>query len=217
MSILRFVTMFSMVAVALACTDSKESRQGQLELPFYNEATFTPQWIDVSDEKYRNIHTIPAFEFINQNGDTVTNKTFQDKIYVTNFFFTLCPNVCPRMTENLSLVRDTFSGSDQVKILSHTVMPWADSVERLAEYATLNGISSRQWHLVTGDQNDIYKIARESYFADEGFGKSLTSNEDFLHTENIFLIDQKRRIRGIYNGTIRLDMKRMIDDIHTLL
>lgn len=217
MSILKFAGIFFMGVVALACTDSIESSQGQIELPFYNEATFTPQWIEPSDEKYRDIHTIPDFEFINQNGDTVTNKTFQDKIYVTNFFFTLCPNVCPKMTENLGLVRDAFSGGDQVRILSHTVMPWADSVERLAEYASLNGISSRQWHLVTGDQNDIYKIARESYFADEGFGKSLTSNEDFLHTENIFLIDQKRRIRGIYNGTIRLDMKRMIDDIHTLL
>lgn len=217
MSILKFAGIFFMGVVALGCTDSKEGGQGQLELPFYNEATFTPQWIEASDEKYGDIHTIPDFEFINQNGDTVTNKTFQDKIYVTNFFFTLCPNVCPKMTENLGLVQDAFSGGDQVSILSHTVMPWADSVERLAEYASLNGISSRQWHLVTGDQNDIYKIARESYFADEGFGKSLTSNEDFLHTENIFLIDQKRRIRGIYNGTIRLDMKRMIDDIHTLL
>ncbi|MEQ6118679.1 SCO family protein [Reichenbachiella sp. MALMAid0571] len=201
-------------SIAIAC---KENRSKEIELPFYNEATFTPEWINAEDEKYKSIHAIPDFEFVNQNGDTISNNTFQDKIYVTNFFFTLCPNVCPRMTDNLTIVQKAFNKDDRVKILSHTVMPWADSVARLAEYAALHEINSDQWHLVTGDQKDIYKIARESYFADEGFGKTVTSDEDFLHTENIILIDQKRRIRGIYNGTIRLDMKRMIDDIYTLL
>ena len=106
---------------------------------------------------------------------------------------------------------------DLRKILSHSVMPWVDSVQVLAEFAQLNNINSDQWHLVTGEKDKIYQLARNSYFADEGFGKSITSNEDFLHTENILLIDQQRRIRGIYNGTIRLDMLRLIDDIHTLL
>ncbi len=216
MKIIKNIIVVTVVGVlTLACYDTKQ--KAELELPYYSEATFTPEWIDEQDEKYAGIHTIPDFQFVNQSGDTVTHKTFEDKIYVTNFFFTLCPNVCRRMTNNLTLVQEKFSNDERVKILSHTVMPWADSVQRLAEYAALNDINSRQWHLVTGNQAEIYQIARESYFADEGFGKSLTSNEDFLHTENVFLIDQKRRIRGIYNGTIRLDMKRMIDDIHTLL
>ena len=93
----------------------------------------------------------------------------------------------------------------------------SDSVEVLSKFAKLNGINSDQWHLVTGEKDKIYHLARNSYFADEGFGKSITSDEDFLDTENILLIDQQRRIRGIYNGTIRIDMLRLIDDINTLL
>ena len=205
------------IALFWSCTTQEQRMNPAIELPFYNEVTYTPHWLSETDQGYNNIHTVADFSFINQNGDTVTNDTFTDKIYVTNFFFTLCPNVCPRMAKNLHLVQEEFAQNDRVKILSHTVMPWADTVERLAEYAALNDINVKQWHLVTGDKAAIYKMARKSYFADEGFGKTVTTEEDFLHTENIILIDQKRRIRGIYNGTLPLEMKRMIEDMHSLL
>ena len=78
-------------------------------------------------------------------------------------------------------------------------------------------MDSKQWHLVTGKQEDLYKMGRLAYFVDEGFGKGITDLDDFLHTENIVLVDQKRRIRGIYNGTLRLEMKRMMEDIRLLL
>ncbi|WP_420583203.1 SCO family protein [Reichenbachiella sp.] len=200
-----------------SCTESKKERMNpEIELPFYNEATFTPEWISERDLKYDSIHTIKDFSFINQNGDIVTNGTFDGKIYVTNFFFTICPNVCPRMTKNLKKIQTEFAEDESVKILSHTVMPWVDSVGRLAEYARLNDIDDKQWQLVTGDKADLYSMAREAYFADEGFGKTATTEEDFLHTENIILIDTKRRIRGVYNGTLPLEIKRLIEDIQTL-
>ena len=188
----------------------------EIELPFYNEATFTPEWIGEGEAAYDSIHKVRDFSFINQNGEEVTNETFDGKIYVTNFFFTICPNVCPRMTKNLKKIQEEFANDESVKILSHTVMPWVDSVGRLAEYAQLNDINVNQWHLVTGDKAALYSMAREAYFADEGFGKTVTTEEDFLHTENIILIDTKRRIRGVYNGTLSLEMKRLIEDIQTL-
>lgn len=203
------------VALWFGCTPKKGSEL--IELPFYSEATFSAEWIDQDDPRYASIHTISDFEFVNQEGELVTNETFDGKVYVANFFFTLCPTVCPKMEANLSLVQEEFKGNDQVKILSHTVMPWADSVARLKEYAIQNEINSDQWHLVTGEQEELYKMGRLAYFADEGFGKGVTELDDFLHTENIVLVDQKRRIRGIYNGTLKLEMQRMMEDIRYLL
>ena len=204
------------IAILLMGCSSKKGEE-KLELPFYNEETFTAEWIEENDPAYDQIHTISDFKFINQEGQTITNETFDGKVYVANFFFTLCPTVCPKMEANLSLIQDEFKGNEQVKILSHTVMPWADSVARLKEYALQNDINPDQWHLVTGKQEDLYRMGRLAYFADEGFGKGVTDLDDFLHTENMVLIDQKRRIRGIYNGTLRLEMRRMMDDIRQLL
>ncbi|MEO9803774.1 MAG: SCO family protein [Reichenbachiella sp.] len=206
-----------LVASVWGCSKKSEKRMNpEIELPYYSDAIFTPEWISPEDTKYDSIHTIADFSFVDQNGDMITNQTFENKIYVTNFFFTLCPNVCPRMTKNLKKIQKEFASDESVKILSHTVMPWVDSVGRLAEYASLNDIDVSQWSLVTGDKKYLYQMARESYFADEGFGKTVTTDEDFLHTENIILVDTKRRIRGIYNGTLPLEMKRMIEDIYTL-
>ncbi|MEO9485689.1 MAG: SCO family protein [Ekhidna sp.] len=208
-----FWTLF--VALLIGCKSEKQTEK--IELPFYNEETFTAEWIEEDNENYEKIHTIADFQFVDQDGQAITNETFDGKVYVANFFFTLCPTVCPKMEANLSLVQDEFKDNDQVKILSHTVMPWADSVERLKEYALQNDINSDQWHLVTGKQEDLYRMGRLAYFVDEGFGKGVTNLDDFLHTENMVLIDQKRRIRGIYNGTLKLEMRRMMDDIRYLL
>lgn len=194
----------------------KDSNQA-INLPYYNEATFTPEWIEQTDPDYDQIHTIAPFVFEDQNGQKISSDQLEGKVYVANFFFSICVNVCPKMTKNLLVVQDSFRNDDRVQLISHTVMPWVDSVSRLKEYAQVNEIDDDKWHLVTGDQDEIYALARESYFADEGFGKSVTDPNDFLHTEKMILIDQRRRIRGVYNGTIPLEMKRMIEDIKQLL
>lgn len=198
------------------CSAHKENKT-LLNLPYYNQADYTPEWIETTDPEYDKIHTISPFKLVNQNGDTLTNESFDGKVYAANFFFSVCPNICPKMKKSLSIVQAKYLEDERVKILSHTVMPWVDSVARLKEYAIQNDINSEKWDLVTGNKTDIYQLARESYFADEGFDKTLTSEEDFLHTENVVLVDQKRRIRGVYNGTLPLEMKRMMEDIETLL
>ena len=120
------------------------------------------------------------------------------------------------MTNNLQRVQEAFAQDDEVMLVSHTVMPWLDSVEVLKDYALKNEIQTSKWQLLTGDKNLIYQLGRQSYFADEGFGKSVTDIDDFLHTENIVLVDGNQHIRGVYNGTLPLEMTRLIEDIQRL-
>jgi protein SCO1/2 len=211
-----------LICVWLISCDRQESKKEtqeiiEIELPYYNEPTFTPEWIEEDAVGYNKIHSIANFKFQNQNGNWIEQSDLDGKLYVANFFFSICPNVCPLMTGNLLKVQEAFQSNPNVKILSHTVMPWLDSVGRLKEYAVLNGIDDENWSLLTGDKNDIYQLARSSYFADEGFGKTVTEEDDFLHTENLVLIDQNRHIRGIYNGTLSLETKQLIEDIKSLL
>jgi len=212
---------FLICAFSIACSHQKSENRNQtvpeIELPFYTESTFTPKWIEEADEGFDKIHSIADFKFQNQKGNWITQDDLEGKIYVANFFFSICPNICPLMMGNLLKVQDTFKSNPHIKILSHTVMPWIDSVGRLREYANFNGINAVSWSLLTGDKKEIYELARNSYFADEGFGKTVTENDDFLHTENLVLIDQNRHIRGVYNGTLPLETKRLIEDIKHLL
>lgn len=182
-------------------------------LPYYNSPDFTPVWN--MDTLHQPLHVIPPFSFTNQNGERVTERTFEHTIYVAGFFFTSCGVVCPKMTVNLKKVQQAFASNNQVAFLLHTVTPWIDSCTRLKAYATRYGLNG-QWQLVTGNQAAIYKMARQAYFAEEepGFQKDTT---EFLHTEHLLLIDKNRHIRGIYNGTLPLDADRLISDIKVLL
>lgn len=195
----------------VAPSDSK-----QINLPFYISEDLTPHWISEDSTSYDSIHAIKDFSFNDQDGLEVSQKDVEGKIYVANFFFTTCPGVCRLMTKELLAVQEVFDAEDDVMILSHTVMPWVDTVAQLKYFEQLHELDGRMWKLLTGIKEDLYGIARNSYFADEGFGKSVTEASDFLHTENVMLIDQQRRIRGVYNGTSRLDIKRLIEDIESL-
>lgn len=186
------------------------------ELPFYNTSDLGPEWIAFDAPAYDSIHTIDTFSFIDQRGEHVTHETTAGKVYVANFFFTTCPGVCRIMTNELRAVQETYTGSGEVMILSHSVMPWVDTVAQLQRFEALYEIDGEMWKLLTGSKDRIYHMARTSYFADEGFGKSVTDSSDFLHTENVMLIDRKKRIRGVYNGTLELDVKRLIEDIEVL-
>ena len=184
-------------------------------LPFYSDVDFTPQWIDRHSEAYPKIHTIVPFTLTNQDGETVTEKTFEGKIYIADFFFATCPGICPTMTRNMGKVQEALKGDEDVLILSHSVTPETDTVPVLKHYANENGIISGKWHLVTGARKDIYMLARTSYFAEEDLGLPVNEN-DFLHTENMYLIDKQRRIRGIYKGTFQNEMPRLLEDIRLL-
>ena len=160
-------------------------------------------------------HTISNFSFINQEGNIVNNQTFKGSIYVADFFFTSCPTICPIMKNNLLDVYQYFEGNDEVKFLSHTINPIYDNVERLKSYSKKLDVNSNIWHFVTGDIENIYDLAKKSYMV----SALEDSNEPggFLHSGTFLLVDKKRRIRGIYDGTDKSEMKKLINDIKTLL
>jgi protein SCO1/2 len=185
-----------------------------LTLPYFNDADFTPVWLNKTDPNYNKLHTIPPFSFTDQNGKVITNKTTAGKIYVANFFFTRCENICPSMMDNMKKAADAFTSDSNVLIISHSVTPQYDSVSTLKKYAADRNFTNLNWHLVTGDQNQVYIIARKGYFADTVSDAAITTK--FLHTENFILVDKHSHIRGVYNGTIALEVENLIKQIKIL-
>jgi len=193
--------------------DSKPSEISTL--PFFNKPDWTPEWIDVADSNYKKIHTIPSFSFIDQNGNTLNEKNIEGKIYVSNFFFTKCRSICPKMTSHMFLLQEYYKKDNAIFLLSHSVTPESDSVATLKAYSELNKVDYNKWRLLTGSKKEIYSLARQQYFAGDSIGV-YQSDKDFLHTENFILIDKHRRIRGVYNGTLLVEIDRIKEDIEIL-
>ena len=184
-------------------------------LPYYSDEAFTPHWLTPNSVEEKSYHKIPDFKLVNQLGDTVSQKTFDDKIYVADFFFTTCPGICLKMTGNMVKVQEAFKDDPEVLLLSHSVTPSIDSVPVLKNYADKNGVMENKWHLVTGDKTEIYDLGRNQYFVENDLGVPKDIN-DFLHTENFLLIDKNKHIRGIYNGLNRASIAQLITDIKAL-
>ena len=183
-----------------------------LKVPYYTTTDMTPQWVKPLQE---NRHIIRQFSFTDQNGNIVTRNKFNDHITVVNFFFTSCPGICKKLTHGMKEVQTEFINDEKVLLLSHTVNPEKDNVSVLKQYADINGAIKSKWFFVTGQRSAIYNIARNSYYADEDMGWKRDSST-FLHTENILLIDKKHQIRGVYKGTIPLEIEHLKTDIKLL-
>jgi protein SCO1 len=207
------ITFFVIVSVWLlvSCQPQKTAQTG---LPYFHTPDFTPIWLSDLAQK-DTLHRLADFVFQNQNGQRITPAVFKGKIHVMNCFFTFCPSLCPKIMGNMKQVQDAFKNNNKVLIASFTVIPERDSVPVLRQYANVRGVLDNKWHLLTGPKKQIYEIARKSYFADENIGVQKGEN-DFLHTENFILIDQDLHIRGIYNGTLPLEIEQLIKDIKAL-
>jgi protein SCO1/2 len=213
---LYFVLLFLLFACTNNTIQTKDHFQDTVaSLPFFNHPDWTPEWINTSDSQYKKIHTIPAFSFMDQNANVITEQTVGGKIYVANFFFTKCRSICPKMTSNMYLLQEAFKMDSTILFLSHSVTPQSDSVSVLQQYAIQNKVNPKQWHLLTGAQKDIYALAKQQYFAGDTVGY-YQSGDEFLHTENFILIDKHRRIRGVYNGTLLVEIDRIKEDINIL-
>ena len=184
-------------------------------LPYYNEPNFTPLFLNEAEAQKKVNHSITPFSFLDQDRVIITDKAINNKIHVANFIFTSCGSICPIMTENLKTVSDNFSADSNIIFLSYSVTPWIDTPEKLKLFKQNKGIENKNWHFLTGNKAEIYTLARQSYFAEEDLGFTKDSTE-FLHTEHFILVDAKKRIRGIYNGTLSLEMQQLIADINAL-
>jgi protein SCO1 len=211
-----WVQRIASIALIVCLTGFSFSCQEKTEsLPYYNSPQFDPVFLNAGDVPKTITHQVADFSFTDQHNQIITQENIEGKIHVANFIFTTCNSICPKMINNMKTVSDAFPSDSNVVLLSYSVTPWIDNVERLKVYADENQISSKNWHLLTGNKSRIYELARQSYFAEQSLGFSRDST-DFLHTEHFILVDKTKRIRGIYNGTLQLEMQQLIKDI-TLL
>ena len=180
-------------------------------LPVYQPAMIDPKLVDESIQFVKKYHTIAPFTMTNQNGQTITEKDYENKVYVADFFFTTCPSICPIMTKNMfSLQEKLKTKYPEVKLLSYSVTPEIDTIEQLKRYAIENKVDDKIWNLVTGDKKEIYTLARKSYLVVQNDGNG--GPHDMIHTENFVLIDKENRIRGYYDGTDINEMDRLITE-----
>jgi len=204
-----FVIFSAVVLTVFTHLLTKEER-----LKIYNPIDVNPRLVDASVKHVQKNHTIADFRLLNQNGDTITNANYNEKIYIADFFFTRCQTICIAMAYNMSELQSYYKDDQEVLFLSHSVTPVIDSVSVLKAYAQKKGVISGKWNVTTGQKQHIYELARKSYFAviDEGNG----DENDFIHTEQFVLVDKERRIRGYYDGTKKADMQKIIKDIAIL-
>jgi len=201
------ISILSFLFVFMACGENK--------LPIYGDRKVEMKTIDgkqVADTIYQSV---PDFEFTNQDGKLINQNIVKDKIYVADFFFVTCPTICPRMKKNLLKVYETFKDNPEIMLMSHTIDPEHDSVSVLHDFASRLGADSKQWQFLTGDREKIYELAEHGYYA-TAIADSLEPG-GYVHSGGLILVDKKRRVRGIYDGTVESATSQLILDITTLL
>ena len=185
-------------------------------LPIYNPVDINPAVVDDDLERVGRGHRIGNFDLEDQWGNAVDSSLLRDKVYVADFFFTTCPTICIAMGQNFQRIQEAYKNEPRVNLVSHTVMPEIDTVEVMYEYGQRMGAVNGKWHLLTGEKEELYRMARRQYFAVMEPGTSFDEH-DFIHTENVVLVDEKKRIRGFYDGTNDAQMDLLIKDIASLL
>ena len=183
-------------------------------LPIYSPSMVSKELVEENIQFIKKYHKIKDFSMKNQNGETITQEFYNDKIYVADFFFTTCPTICPIMTENMGYVQEKIKNDSDVLLLSFSVTPEIDSVEQLKKYALEKNVIDSKWNLVTGNKKDIYNLARTSYLVAKTNGDG--GKYDMIHTENFVLVDKEKRIRGFYDGTNSKEMDQLLNDINIL-
>ena len=193
-----------------ACHDNK------LAVPFYRTAQLTPEWLSSESARAKNLHRVGAFNLTDQNGATVSEAAFANHATIIHFFFTTCAGVCPTTQSNIARLLARMPDEPRVQVLSYSVMPERDSLPMLKMYADLHQIDAARWHLLTGARNTIEDLARNSYYVNLSNGSSYGVS-DLAHTETVVLVDAAGRLRGMYTGSLPLDIERLGEDIRALL
>ena len=185
----------------------------KVTLPIFSPNMVSSELVEDSIHHVKKYHKISNFSLTNQNGETVTEENYHNKIYVADFFFTTCPSICPIMTENMFYIQEKTINKD-ILLFSYSVTPEIDSVAQLKKYAIEKGVDDSKWNLLTGEKKDIYELARKSYLVAKNNGDG--GKYDMIHTENFVLIDKEKRIRGFYDGTNKEEMDKLLNDIQIL-
>ena len=205
-----FFIVFSVVAIS----SFNYVQTQEKKLPIYSPSMVSDELVEEDLRYVKKHHRISDFSLLNQNGNNVTQEDYKNKIYVADFFFTTCPDICPIMTGNMLYLQENLKDTN-VMLASFSVTPKVDTVEVLKEYSTLKGVDDSRWNLMTGDKKQIYDLARKSYLVAKAIPDG--KNHGMIHTENFVLVDRDKRIRGYYDGTNIEDMDKLLDDIQILI
>ena len=205
-----FFIVFSVVAIS----SFNYVQTQEKKLPIYSPSMVSDELVEEELRYVKKYHRISDFSLVNQNGNNVTQEDYKNKIYVADFFFTTCPDICPIMTGNMLYLQENLKDTN-VMLASFSVTPKIDTVEVLKEYSTLKGVDDSRWNLMTGDKKQIYDLARKSYLVAKAIPDG--KNHGMIHTENFVLVDRDKRIRGYYDGTNIEDMDKLLDDIQILI
>ncbi|GLU51581.1 SCO family protein [Dyadobacter frigoris] len=206
---------YSKLIILLVVALISSCDNGSKKLPILGERDWVTKKVDGKEVTDTIYNVIPPFSFTNQYGDTVTEKIVQDKIYVTDFFFTSCPTICPVMKRQMVKVYKEFRDNPDVMILSHTIDPEHDTPQVLNKFAKDLGIEGKQWQFLTGPKEKIYEIGQKSYLSAAQEDK--TAEGGFLHSGAFILIDKEKHIRGMYDGTTEEGTQKLIQGIKSLL
>ena len=181
------------------------------ELPFYINGKIKNSFIEAQKD---NISVVPYFVFTNQDSQKIDQSFVRNKIWVADFFFTRCVTICPKMSNHLEKVQKEFAGRNDVKIMSFTCDPERDTPEKLGVYSSEYNADNKQWQFATGTKQDLYHFARKSLnvVATDGDG----GPNDFIHSQNLVLIDKQGYVRGYYDGTNEKAVTKLIKDIKKL-
>ncbi|CAM3786563.1 SCO family protein [Aquirufa aurantiipilula] len=160
-------------------------------------------------------HQIPSFQFLNQDSSWVSDKNYEGKIYVADFFFTSCPTICPKMKTQMLRLYERYANENQLGLLSFSIDPDFDKPHILKAYAARLQVKSPKWNMVTGEKSKIYELGQKSFM--------VTAQEDkneaggFVHSGAFILVDKQRHVRGIYDGTKEQEVNHLMEDIELLL
>ncbi|MCG9880561.1 MAG: SCO family protein [Bacteroidia bacterium] len=201
-----FVILFGLFLLT-SCTENKR-------LPILGERSTESKTVNGETTVDTIYATVPTFVLLNQDGDTVTDKTVEGKIYVVDFFFTSCPTICPVMKKEMLRVYQKIKGDASFVLLSHTIDPDFDSIPLLKDYATRLGSDGKQWQFLTGEREAIYELAEKGYYATAM--PDSTEPGGYVHSGGFILVDTQKRVRGIYNGTDAKEVDQLIEDMYVL-
>jgi len=200
----RFLVILLALLPAAGC-----SRPSASALPYYESSDFTPKWNG-------SAHRVGAFQLTSQTGAPFTDRDLAGRVHVASFIYTRCSAICPALVSHLKRVQAAIDDPNVV-IVSYSVTPDLDPPAALAAFGRERGIDPARWKLVTGDRDQIYALARDTYFAsDERLRATLADEREFLHTEKLVLVDRRGKLRGVYDGTQPFEIDHLIEDARTL-
>ncbi|KAA0989291.1 SCO family protein [Dyadobacter aurulentus] len=188
---------------------------GDNKLPIMGERDWVKKTVDGKEVVDTIYHTIPAFSFVNQDGDTISEEIVKGKIYVTDFFFTTCPTICPVMKRQMTKIYNQYKGNPEFMILSHSIDPEHDTPQVLNKYAKDLGVEGNQWQFLTGEKEKIYDIGQKKYMA--VVQEDSAAAGGFLHSGAFILVDKEKHVRGMYDGTTEEGTEKLMKDIAKLL